>query len=79
MEQGNCNTWQNTEREPKKDGVILKDLWIIPYTIDILYTHHMIHAFLINTGNEGASVNIYIKRLIQLNLFSIFQIRNNYK
>lgn len=60
-EQGNRNTLQNTEREPESDGGILKELWMIRYTIGIPYTHHMIHAFLIYRGSEGASVNIYIK------------------
>lgn len=57
-EQGNCNTLQNTERQPKNDGGVLKELWMIQYAIGIPYTHRMIHAFLIYTGSERASVNI---------------------
>lgn len=57
-EQGNCDTLQNTERQPKSDGGILKELWMIQYAIGIPYTQCMIHAFLIYTGSEGASVNI---------------------
>lgn len=60
-EQGNCNIMQNTERKPRSDGGILKELWMIEYTTGIPYAYPMIHASLICRGSEGTSVNIYIK------------------